>query len=64
MKKKNGPVALTCRFHNKGNKRMMIHNPQLPRHILPSKYSDQLYHALIKYRTIKIMRRTKYSTQF
>ena len=42
----------------------MIHTPRLPKHILPSMYSDQLCHAVIQCRTIKPMRRTKYSTQF
>ena len=43
---------------------MMIHTPRLPKHILPSKYSDQLAHAVIQCRTVKPMRKTKYSTQF
>ena len=42
----------------------MIHTPRLPKHILPSKYSDQLAHAVIQCRTVKPMRKTKYSTQF
>jgi hypothetical protein len=42
----------------------MIHSPRLPKHILPSVYSDQLCHAVIHCRTIKPMKRTKYSTQF
>ena len=64
MTKKYGPVVLTCRWHNKGNKKMMIHPPRLPKHILPSRYSDQLAHAVIQCRTVKPMRKTKYSTQF
>ena len=43
---------------------MMIHTPRLPNHILPSKYSDQLAHAVIHCRTVRPMRTTKYSTQF
>ena len=64
LSKENGPLILTCRFHNKGSNKMMIHAPRLPKHILPSTYSDQLCHAVINCRTIKPMRRTKYSTQF
>ena len=59
-----GAVVLTCNYHHKGNKKMMIHTPRLPNHILPSKYSDQLAHAVIHCRTVRPMRTTKYSTQF
>ena len=59
-----GPVVLTCKHHHKGNNKMMIHTPRLPGHILPSKYSDQLAHAVIHCRTVRPMRKTKYSTQF
>ena len=64
LTKTHGPVVLTCRYHSKGNKRMMIHTPRLPRHILPSNHADQLCHAVIQCQTIKPRRRTKYSTQF
>ena len=43
---------------------MMIHTPRLPKHILPSKYSDQLAHAVIHSQTVRPMRKTKYSTQY
>ena len=58
------PVVLTCQYHHKGNKAMMIHTPRLPKHILPSKYSDQLAHAVIHSQTVRPMRKTKYSTQY
>ena len=64
LSKENGPLILTCRYHNNGNNKMMIHCPRLPKHILPSIYSDQLCHAVIHCCTVKPMRRTKYSTQF
>ena len=58
------PVVLTCRYHHNGNNKMMVHTPRLPKHILPSKYSDQLAHCVIHCRTVKPMKSTKYSTQF
>ena len=61
---KQGPVILTCRSKHNDRKNMMIHPPRLPKHILPSKHADQLAHAVIQCRTIKPMRKTKYSTQF
>ena len=64
ISKTRGPVVLTCRYHSGGNQKMTIHTPRLPQHILPSSHSDQLCHAVIQCRTIKPMRRTKYSTQF
>jgi hypothetical protein len=63
LSKENGPLILTCRYHNNGISKMMIHCPRLPKHILPSVHPDQLCHAVIHCRTIKPMRRTKYSTQ-
>ena len=59
-----GFVISTCRHHNGGSKKMTIHTPRLPKHILPPKFSDQLTHAVIECRTIKPMKTTKYSTQF
>ena len=44
---KQGPVILTCRSRHNGRKKMMIHPPRLPKHILPSKHADQLVHAVI-----------------
>ena len=60
----NVPVVLTCRNHDGGRKRMMIHTSRAVDHILPSMYADQLAHAVIQCRTVKPMRTTTYSTQF
>jgi hypothetical protein len=59
-----GPVVLTCRDHDGGNSKFMIHTCRQPNHILPSKHSDQLAHAVIQSRTIKPVKSTQYSTQF
>ena len=58
------PVVLSCRDHHTGCKKMCIHTPRLPKHILPSMYSDQLAHAVIHCRIVKPMKSTRFSTQF
>ena len=59
-----GVFVLTCRDHNGGNDKYMLHPPRQPFHILPSKQPDQLCHAVIKPRTIKPMKACKYSNSF
>ena len=59
-----GPVILTCRDHGGGTKKMSIHVPRVPKNTLPSKFSDQLAHAVLQCRTIKPVKATQYSTQF
>ena len=45
---------LTCRDYNGGCNKHMIHTCRNPHHILPSKHSDQLAHAVIQCRTINL----------
>ena len=59
-----GPVVLTCRDHNGGTKKRMIHPCRQPDHILPAKHADQIAHAIIQCRTIKPVKSTQYSTQY
>ena len=56
-----GPMVLSCREHHKGTNKQYLHTPRQPNHILPSGKGDQLCHAVIKPRTIKPMRASKYS---
>ena len=58
------PYGLSCREHDKGNKRMMIHPPRQPSGNLPSKYSDQLCHCCVRSRTIKPLQKRGYSTAY
>ena len=55
---------MTCRDHNNGCPKMMVHLPQQPFHNLPSKQPDQLSHVIIQPRSIKTVRVAKYSTSF
>ena len=59
-----GPVILTCRDHGGGTKKLSIHVPRVQKNTLPSKFSDQLAHAVLQCRTIKPVKATQYSTQF
>ena len=59
-----GPRVLTCRDHHNGTTRFMIHPLQQPFHILPSKCSDQLSHAVIQPRTVRPVKAALYSTSF
>jgi hypothetical protein len=59
-----GPQILTCSDHNGGCNKFTIHPCLQPDHILPSAHSDQLCHAVIKSRTIKPMKASKYSNTF
>ena len=60
----DGVFVLTCRDHNKGCKGYMLHPPRQPNHILPSKHPDQLCHAIVKPRTIHLMKACAYSNSF
>ena len=60
----NGPHILTCRFHDRGNARYMIHTPRIPKHILPAAKADQLAYTVIKPRTIRPMKAATYSTAY
>ena len=61
---KNGPMICTCRFHNKGTNKIYLHTPRQPHHILPSAKGDQLCHAVIRPRTIKPMKASKFNTTY
>ena len=58
------PKFLTCRNHGNGTKKMFLHPPRRPDHILPSASGDQLCHAVLKPRTVKQMKASKYSNSF
>ena len=62
---RNGsPHFLTCRSHGKGTNKKFLHPPRRPDHILPSFCGDQLCHAVLKPRTVKQMKASKYSDSF
>ena len=63
------PMVLTCRDHNSNqrkhhNSKFMIHVARIPEHILPAPFPDQLCHVCIKPRTLKPMKRCRYSVAF
>ena len=55
---------MTCNDHNNGTKKLMIHPPRQPHHILSPYHPDQLCHAVIKPRTVKPMKSASYSNSF
>ena len=55
---------MTCKDHDSGCKKCMIHPPRQPHHILPSKYADQICHAVIKPQTITVSKAQKYSNTY
>ena len=60
-----GPYILTCMSHNSGTLRKYLHIPRYPfEHNLPSKFGDQLSHAVINPRSIKPMKKSKYSNSY
>ena len=59
-----GAQVMTCKDHNDGSTSCMIHPPRQPLHILPSKFSDQLCHAVIKPRTVSTSKAQKYSNTY
>ena len=60
----NSPVIFTCKNHNEGTKKKYIHVPRQPNHILPSSSGDQLAHAVIKLRSIRPLKTTKYVNSY
>ena len=56
--------VMTCKDHDSGCKKCMIHPPRQPHHILPSKYSDQICHAVIKPQTITVSKDQQYSNTY
>ena len=56
----NSPVVCTCKNHNDGTKKKYVHVPRQPNHILPSSSGDQLAQAVIKPRSIRPLKATKY----
>ena len=54
----------TCIEHHSGTNKQYVHTPRQPNHIITSDMGDQLYHDVIKYRTIKPMKASKYSHTF
>ena len=58
-----GPCVLTCKDHNGGTKKFMIHTVQW-QHNLPSKQPDQLCQAVVNPRTLKPVKPSKYSTSY
>ena len=58
------PQVLTCHDHDRGSKLYSIHPPRQPIHNLPSRYSDQLCHCVMKCRTVKPIQKSKYSIGF
>ena len=59
-----GPMVCTCRSHSGGTKDLYIHPPRQKDHILPSSKGDQLCHAVIRPRTIKPLKASKYCTTY
>ena len=55
---------MTCKNHNNGLISLFIHPLRRPNHVLPCKFSDQIYHAVIKPRTISQMKAQKCSNTF
>ena len=58
------PLIMTCKDHNGGNSKLMVHPCRQLYHILSSERADQLCHAVIKGRTIKPMKASSYSNAF
>ena len=58
-----GPCVLTCKEHNRGTKKYMIHTVQWKDN-LPAKYPDQLCQAVVNPRTLKPVKPLKYSTSY
>ena len=58
------PYVLTCRDHDKGTKKFIIHPPRQPSHNLASRYYDQLGHCSIRTRTVGQLRHSYFSTGY
>ena len=59
-----GVQVMTCKDHDHGCNKCMIHPPRQPNHILPSQYSDQICHAVIKPRTITVPKAQRYTNTY
>ena len=59
-----GPVLLTCRFHNGGSRKKYVHVPVSPVGTLSSGASDQVAAAIIVPRTISKARAKEYNHSF
>ena len=59
-----GLVILTCNDHNKGNSKYMIHTCRRPHHILPAARPDQLAFCVNRPRTVKPIKKSKFSTTY
>ena len=56
--------VMVCKSHHLGSTKICVHTLCQLNHILPSIYSDQICHAVIKSQTIKQMKPHKYSNTF
>ena len=61
---KDGPVLMTCRNHDNGTNKRYIHPPLHPCSNLPNDDADQLAPAVLRPRTIKSMKPSKYSNGY
>ena len=59
-----GACIMTCKDHDKGCFKCMIHPPRQPNHNLSSQYADQLCHAVIKPRTVTTSKANAYSNTY
>ena len=56
-----GAVVMTCSNHDKGCKKMYLHTPRHPRTMLLPLNGERLTHVVLKPRTIKSMKISKYN---
>ena len=59
-----GPMSLTCKDHNKGNAKYMLHTCRQPDHIIPAMRPDQLAPCVNRPRTVKPVKKSKFSTTY
>ena len=59
-----GPVSLTCHDHDKGSSKYMIHTCRQPNHIIPALRPDQLAPCVNRPRTVKPVKKSKFSTTY
>ena len=59
--REKGAVVMTCSNHDKGCKKMYLHTPRHPRTILLPLNGERLTHVVLKPRTIKSMKVSKYN---
>ena len=58
------PLIMTCRDHNHGSQKYMVHPCRQPNHILPTARADQFCYATISSRTVKPVKKSLYSNTF